>query len=131
MKKLLIMALLVGVLISLFSQTREFYYVSALLVLGAVFFSLKKWSLSLTDMLVLFLITVPLHTLRFGSEEHFIRLSEIAFIPLFLWWLYCVFGVVVFGGVCLAVGFGGFGVNTWVAVVLLNVVALVLVLVVR
>ena len=91
MKKLLVMALLVGVLISLFSQTREFYYVSALLVFGAVFFSLKKWPLSLTDMLVLFLITVPLHTLRFGSEEHFIRLSEIAFIPLFLWWLAQVF----------------------------------------
>ena len=87
MKKLLIIALILGIALPIFAQWKEFYYISVLLASALVFFSLKKWEVSLIDLLVLFLITIPLHTLRFGTQEHFIRLSEIAFIPLFLWWL--------------------------------------------
>lgn len=87
MKKLLIIALILGIALPLLAQWKEFYYISALLASAFLFFSLKKWEVSLVDLLVLFLITIPLHTLRFGTQEHFIRLSEIAFIPFFLWWL--------------------------------------------
>ncbi len=87
MKKLFIIALSLGVALPILAQWKEFYYISALLACALIFFSIKKWQVSLIDLLVLFLITIPLHTLRFGTQEHFIRLSEIAFIPLFLWWL--------------------------------------------
>lgn len=87
MRKLLIIALILGIALPVLAQWKEFYYISALLASALVFFSLKKWEVSLIDLLVLFLITIPLHTLRFGTQELFIRLSEIAFIPLFLWWL--------------------------------------------
>jgi len=87
MKRLFIIALVLGIALPVFAQWREFYYISTLLACALIFFSIKKWQVSLIDLLVLFLITIPLHTLRFGTQEHFIRLSEIAFIPLFFWWL--------------------------------------------
>ena len=87
MKKLFIISLALGIALPILAQWREFYYISALLACALVFFSVKKWQVSLIDLLVLFLITIPLHTLRFGTQEHFIRLSEIAFVPLFLWFL--------------------------------------------
>ena len=87
MRKLLLIALVIGMIIPLFAQTKEFYYVSLLFGASLIFFSIKKWSISIIDMLVIFLITIPLHTFRLGGTEHFVRLSEIAFIPLFLWWL--------------------------------------------
>lgn len=87
MKKLFVTAFILGITLPILAQWREFYYISALLASALVFFSVKKWQISLIDLLVLFLITIPLHTLRFGTQEHFIRLSEIAFIPLFFWFL--------------------------------------------
>jgi|GEM_PF-4653663 len=87
MHKLFIAALALGIALPVLAQWKEFYYISALFAAALVFFSVKKWRVSLADLLVLFLVTIPLHTLRFGTSEHFIRLSEIAFIPLFFWWL--------------------------------------------
>lgn len=88
MKKLLIIAAIVaGILIPIFAQVREFYYLSILIVAALIFFSLKKRPLTLTDLLILFLITIPLHTFRFGGKEDFIRLSEIAFVPLCASWV--------------------------------------------
>lgn len=88
MKKIiLIFSIAAGVLIPLFSQTKEFYYLSVLAVSGIIFLLLKYRTLTLIDVLILFLITIPFHTFRLGGTEQFIRLSEIAFIPLFLWWV--------------------------------------------
>lgn len=86
MKKFLALALIVGLLIPIFAQSREFYYLCALAVFSIAFLAFKRSPLTIIDILIMFTITIPLHTFRFGSEEQFIRLSEIAFIPLFLWW---------------------------------------------
>ena len=88
MKKiLLVCALVIGGLIPIFAGRKEFYYIAAVAFGILVFFFLKKKSLRLTDLLILLMATIPLHTFRFGSESEFIRLSEIVFAPLFLWWL--------------------------------------------
>ncbi|MFH1398343.1 MAG: O-antigen ligase family protein [Candidatus Omnitrophota bacterium] len=76
-----------GIAIAFFSQAREFYYLAVLCVIAGLYFSFKKKEIGLTDLLILFITTIPLHTFRFGSQEQFIRLSEIAFIPLAAWWL--------------------------------------------
>ncbi len=87
MKKFLLLALAIGALIPICAQIREFYYLSALFVFALLLFAINKKPVSLINLLVLFLITIPLHTFRLGGIEHFIRLSEIAFIPLFLVWI--------------------------------------------
>lgn len=87
-KIFLVLAIVTGLSIPLFSQFKEFYYLTLLVTLSLLFFSIKKWRITLIDLLILFLITIPLHTFRLGSQENFIRLSEIAFIPLFLSWIY-------------------------------------------
>jgi O-antigen ligase len=59
-------------------------------LLGAVaviIFIFKKGEITIYDWLVLFIFTIPFHTLRIGGVTHFIRLSEIAFLPFFLWWV--------------------------------------------
>ena len=87
MKKFFVFALIAGLLIPLFAQTREFYYLCVLVVFFLLFLAVKRKPLTLIDMLILMILTIPLHTFRFGGEEEFIRLSEIAFIPLFFWWV--------------------------------------------
>ena len=87
MKKLLLVALCIGILIPVFAQMREFYYLSILLACALLFFAFKKEPVTLIDLLAIFLITIPFHTFRFGGKEQFIRLSEIAFFPLATWWL--------------------------------------------
>ncbi len=82
-----IFAVVAGIAITFFSQVREFYYLAVLCLIAGVFFSFKKKGVGLTDLLILFITTIPFHTFRFGSQEQFIRLSEIAFIPLVAWWL--------------------------------------------
>lgn len=87
MKKLIAVALAAGIFIPFLAHFREFYYLATLIIAGGLFLSIKKKPLTLIDLLILFLLTIPLHTFRFGSKEHFIRLSEIAFAPLFLFWI--------------------------------------------
>jgi O-antigen ligase len=87
MKKFLLAALAISILIPVFAQMREFYYLSVLFASALLFFAFKKKPLTLIDLLALFLITIPFHTFRFGGKEQFIRLSEIAFFPLATWWL--------------------------------------------
>lgn len=87
MKKFLLFALAIGLLTPIFVQVREFYYLSVLIVFVLLFLSIKKRAVSLIDFLIIFLITIPLHSFRFGGTEHFVRLSEIAFAPLFLMWV--------------------------------------------
>ncbi len=79
--------LLMAIAIVLFSNYRQFYY---LLFLGAVSVGIvifKKGKITIYDWFALVIFTIPFHSLRIGGETHFIRLSEIAFIPFFLWWI--------------------------------------------
>lgn len=88
MKKLLITAaLIIGALIPFLTGLREFYYLSVFLVFVFLIVTFRKRSLTLTDLIILFMVTIPLHTFRFGTQGRFIRLSEIAFVPVFICWV--------------------------------------------
>jgi len=92
MKKILIItALILGCLVPLLARTKEFYYILALLISAFIFLGFKRNNFSVVDLLIIFIITIPMHTFRFGSENAFIRLSEIAFIPLFIYWILTLF----------------------------------------
>lgn len=88
MKNILILvSLVLGVLIPILATTKEFYYLLAVLVVAFTIIVFRKRPLSLVDLLALFILTIPLHSFRFGRENFFIRLSEIVFIPLFIAWV--------------------------------------------
>ena len=87
LKKFLILSVLIGLAIPVFAHQKEFYYLALFAIISCGYFYFKKRSPTLIDLLILILITIPLHTFRLGTEENFIRLSEIAFLPLFFWWL--------------------------------------------
>lgn len=86
-KTLLIIALVIGSLAPFFAHTKEVYYLALLSFIALLFFAFRKKPIAMMDFLILFIITIPLHTFRLGGTEHFIRLSEIAFLPLFVWWV--------------------------------------------
>jgi len=83
----LIICLALGLLIPFLSSYRQFYYLSLLGAVAVIIFIFKKGNITIYDWLVLLIFTIPFHTLRIGGATHFIRLSEIAFLPLFLWWV--------------------------------------------
>jgi O-antigen ligase len=85
-KKLLLAALAIGIAIPLFAHIKQFYYVSVLALALFLIVTFKKGPFTIVDALLLLVVTIPVHTFRFGTEETFIRLSEIAFVPLFFWW---------------------------------------------
>lgn len=83
---LLLCALFAG-LLAVFSSYRQLYYFLFVVVAGAVIFIVKQGEITVYDWLVLFICTIPFHALRIGGQTHFVRLSEIAFIPFVLWYL--------------------------------------------
>jgi len=85
-KKVIFMLTICGlaaVCLSLFSFYRQAYYLIFLGMAGAGIFILKRGKVTAYDWLILLALTIPLHTLRIGGQTHFIRLTEIAFIPFF------------------------------------------------
>ena len=83
---LLIFALIAGAAIPLFDQNRQFYYVFAFAVL-AILVAGRRHRITVHDLLALFIILIPFQHFRLGTENLFLRLTELAFIPLFFLWL--------------------------------------------
>jgi O-antigen ligase len=76
-----------GLALPFFAQSRQLYYLFFLLIAALTVFFLKKGEVTVYDWLVVFIFTIPFHDLRIGGQVHFLRLSEIAFIFLFIWYL--------------------------------------------
>lgn len=91
MKRGLIIALgicaLAGILIPFVAHSRQFYYLLLLAVAVAIILIAKGGKITIYDCLVLVIFSIPFHGLRIGGTVQFVRLSELAFLPLFFWWL--------------------------------------------
>jgi O-antigen ligase len=66
---------------------KAFIYVLIVFILALVILLIKKGKVTVYDCLIIYMGLIPLHTFRVGTESVFLRLTEIAFIPLFLWWI--------------------------------------------
>lgn len=87
MKKILVaVSLAAGALIPLFTYTGQFYFISTAAVLGIFFILIRRTNITIYDFLTLFVVFIPFHDFRLGTQTVFLRLTELAFIPLaFLW----------------------------------------------
>jgi len=84
---IILVSILIGILIACLAYYRQFYYVLFLLIAAMLTFALKRGKVTVYDWLFLFILTMPVHSLRLGGQVHFVRLTEIIFMPLFLFWL--------------------------------------------
>lgn len=91
MKKRLIGALSIGILLGLsipfLAHYRQFYYLLLLGAVAIIILIFKRGKITIYDWLVLLLFAIPFHALRLGGQIQFVRLTELAFLPLFFWWL--------------------------------------------
>ncbi len=78
---------LLAICVSLFSYYRQAYYLLFFGILGSSAFIVKKGKITIYDWLIVLVVTIPLHTLRIGGQTHFLRLTEVAFIPFFFSYL--------------------------------------------
>ncbi len=66
---------------------KAFVYILVVLVLTVLALMIKKGRITVFDWLIIFMGLIPLHSLKVGTSTVFLRLTEIAFIPLLLWWI--------------------------------------------
>ncbi len=66
---------------------KEFLYLFIVFVITIIILLIKRGGVTIYDCLIIYMALIPFHTFRVGSERYFLRLTEVAFIPLFLWWV--------------------------------------------
>ena len=66
---------------------KAFIYVLVVLVLTVMALLIKKGRITVFDWLIIYMGLIPLHSLKVGTASVFLRLTEISFIPLGLWWI--------------------------------------------
>jgi len=83
----ILFSLAIGLSIPFLATYRNFYFALTALFLGLLFFIVKRKKPTIYDFLILLIIFIPFHQFRLGAGGYFLRLTELPFIPLFIFWI--------------------------------------------
>jgi O-antigen ligase len=82
----LLIALAVGSIAPFLTGSLQFFFALVAVFLAVILFSLRKGKITTYDCIMLFICLIPFHHFRIGGEDTFIRLTELAAIPLLILW---------------------------------------------